>query len=203
MSRQIQKSHHEKIRKKIIATAQAVAADEGWESVTMRRLAKEIKYTLPVLYHYFKSKEDIITQVANAGFLLLLKALEKVSTTESIRENVKAYFFAYIDFAQQNAGLYQAMYGLNGVSSFTEGNPGEGERIFFTIQKKLEIMKENGAQFESSWTATKVLWSMLHGLVTLHGVQRIEGPDTQLSDVVEYFTDMVVTTWKMEKMNNT
>jgi AcrR family transcriptional regulator len=53
---------------RIVATARAIAAREGWSAVTVRRLADEIEYNQPVLYSHFKSRDAIVGAVAVEGF---------------------------------------------------------------------------------------------------------------------------------------
>jgi AcrR family transcriptional regulator len=48
------------MREKILETASQLFAAEGYEAVSMRRVASEVGVTQANLYHYFKNKEDLI-----------------------------------------------------------------------------------------------------------------------------------------------
>ena len=43
---------------RIVAAARVIAEREGWDAVTIRRLAEEIEYSQPVLYSHFENRED-------------------------------------------------------------------------------------------------------------------------------------------------
>ena len=53
---------------RIISAARVIAEKEGWDAVTIRRLAKEIEYSQPVLYSHFASRDAIVEAVAVEGF---------------------------------------------------------------------------------------------------------------------------------------
>ena len=53
---------------RIVAAARGIAESEGWEAVTIRRLAKEIEYSQPVLYSHFENRDAIVAAVAVEGF---------------------------------------------------------------------------------------------------------------------------------------
>jgi AcrR family transcriptional regulator len=55
----------EALKKKILFIAKKIAVKEGWESVTIRRIASEISYSLPVIYSHFKDKAEIINLISN------------------------------------------------------------------------------------------------------------------------------------------
>jgi len=216
MSRIKHVENTKKMQNNIIKIAQTIAENEGWHAVTMRRLCKEVGYTLPVLYHYFKSKEDIIICVANIGFSELLKSFQQIKKVKNIKQTLLLYFKVYLEFATSHPALYTAMYGEYGVSSFTSQNPSEGEKLFFAMQNEFETLFQNQAKRKnqskktegkkernetkiiSSWVATKTVWSMLHGLVDLHFLKRIEGPDTSLNDILEMYAEMILAGWKID-----
>jgi len=53
-------------RQKIAATALAIADKEGFEAVSMRRVAQELKVGTMSLYYYVKTKDDLIAVMDDA-----------------------------------------------------------------------------------------------------------------------------------------
>jgi len=194
-SKNIEKT--KKIRADIIHAAQTIAEQEGWEAVTMRRLSKKIDYTLPVLYHYFHSKDDIVSHVADLGFQELLQAMNAIQAGADMPTTIKKYFTGYIQFATTHPALYEAMYGQYGISSVSEDNPDEGVKLFDVIHTILINAQKAGAHILDTKTETKVLWSMLHGVVDLNFLKRIEQDGSTVENVVDRYVDMIVRTWKM------
>jgi len=67
----------------IVTAARELAETEGWEGVTMRRLAERVEYSQPVLYSHFKGKADIVRAVAMEGFGELAAELHSARTAAS------------------------------------------------------------------------------------------------------------------------
>ena len=62
-------------RDRVLGHARRIAEAEGWEAVTIRRLATELGVTQPVLYTAFGKRQDIVDAVALRGFTELAAAL--------------------------------------------------------------------------------------------------------------------------------
>ncbi|MCG2724651.1 MAG: TetR/AcrR family transcriptional regulator [Elusimicrobia bacterium] len=52
----------EKIKQKILKTTLGLIADKDPDAVSMREIAKKLNITKPVLYYYFKNKNDLVKQ---------------------------------------------------------------------------------------------------------------------------------------------
>ena len=101
-------------RQAIITAARQMAEAEGWDAVTIRRLADRIEYSQPVLYSHFAGKGDIIDAVAVEGFadlrLILHNAREAAGSPEAALRELAG---AYVGFALQHPALYDAMFTLS------------------------------------------------------------------------------------------
>ncbi len=51
-----------KIKQKILKITLGLIADKGHDAVSMREIAKKLNITKPVLYYYFKDKNDLVKQ---------------------------------------------------------------------------------------------------------------------------------------------
>ena len=51
-------------RNRVLGDARRIAEAEGWDAVTVRRLATELGVTQPVLYTAFGKRQDIVDAVA-------------------------------------------------------------------------------------------------------------------------------------------
>jgi len=103
----------ESIRANILQAAFTLAKNEGWASLSMRKIADAIEYSAPVVYDYFENKEAILFEISLDGFhnlhIELLKAQKKHDTPE---EQLVAIVDAYWNFAFKNKEYYQLMFGL-------------------------------------------------------------------------------------------
>ena len=50
----------EKVRQTILEAAERVFAEEGYEGLSIRRLAEEIDYSPSAIYKYFASKTELV-----------------------------------------------------------------------------------------------------------------------------------------------
>jgi len=103
----------------IVATARELAEQQGWDAVTTRQLAERIEYSQPVLYSHFRGKREIIGAVALEGATELAAELRAAaSAADGPRARVTALARAYLDFAERNPAVYDAMFRLDGGLAF-------------------------------------------------------------------------------------
>jgi AcrR family transcriptional regulator len=95
----------------IITAARELAAAEGWEAVTTRRLAERVEYSQPVLYSHFSGKDAIVRAVAIDGFGELAAHLRRARLANpEPRQALHAVCRAYLEFATERPAFYQAMF---------------------------------------------------------------------------------------------
>ena len=89
----------EQLRRKILNAARELFAKEGYENVTMRKVAHKIEYTPTTIYLYFKDKEELVAAVCEETFAGLLEVVERMERKYSDPlEQVRAGCRAYIEF---------------------------------------------------------------------------------------------------------
>ncbi|WP_432585181.1 TetR/AcrR family transcriptional regulator [Streptomyces sp. HD1123-B1] len=149
----------------IIATARDLAESQGWEAVTTRRLAERIEYSQPVLYSHFRGKKEIVGAVALEGFAELTTAIRRaVAEDPEDRGAVSALAHAYVDFAERNPALYDAMFLLDtGLLFADETTPAPLREAFGAL---LETLGDIAGDTEPA-LFVEVFWSALHGLAAL------------------------------------
>jgi AcrR family transcriptional regulator len=150
-------------RQLIITTARRVAEAEGWDAVTTRRLSTEIEYSQPVLYTHFANMDELARAVAIDGFSQLGGTLRAARTDAATpAEALRQLAHAYVDFARQNPALYDVMFTRATTLHFAaDDTPPELETAF------AELRSVAGDHHDDADTFAEVLWSALHGLVTL------------------------------------
>jgi AcrR family transcriptional regulator len=90
----------QKMKADILAAAREIAEQEGFESISIRKIAQKIEYTPSIIYHYFSNKEDIIAQLLQNGYLRLTTSLaSSTEVSEDPEERLSAMTRAYIETA--------------------------------------------------------------------------------------------------------
>ncbi len=153
---------------RIVAAARAIAEREGWDAVTVRRLADEIEYSQPVLYSHFKNRDAIVAAVAVEGFKELTAALREAASGSTGRNALKNVALAYLAFALDRPALYDAMFVLPTDLRFAEAGTRPELRAGF------EALAAVVAPFcVEVADVTETFWAALHGVATLERSGRI------------------------------
>jgi AcrR family transcriptional regulator len=176
-------------RQAIITAARQLAEAEGWDAVTIRRLADQIEYSQPVLYSHFAGKGDIVGAVAVEGFaelrLTLQNARAAAGTPEAALEELAE---AYVGFALEHPALYDAMFTLSTELPF--GRPETPRELQAAFGELVEAITPLAGERDPD-TLAEVAWSALHGVATLTRARRLR-PDhhqARLTMLVDQLAD--------------
>lgn len=166
MSIQARRERERAERERLIVTAaRELAEAEGWEAVTTRRLAERVEYSQPVLYSHFKGKDAIMAAVAVEGFADLAAEMHTARTSANGPERALAdVAAAYVAFAERRPALYDAMFNLAVSLPFATSEAPAALHAGFDELR--QVVRPFAGDDEVDLLA-EVLWSGLHGLVTL------------------------------------
>jgi AcrR family transcriptional regulator len=154
---------------RIVEAARVVAEREGWDAVTIRRLADEIEYSQPVLYSHFANRDAIVEAVAVEGFVEMAAALQEAARGSKGQQNALEYVaMAYLDFALQRPALYEAMFVLPTNLRFAEADTRPELRTAF--EALVTVVAPFCTDVE---LATEAFWAALHGLAELEHSSRV------------------------------
>src|SRR5258705_10796787 len=66
------------LRQEILDAASELFVRDGYENVSMRRIADKIEYSPTTIYIYFKDKAELLEQVCKGTFARLVQRLTKI-----------------------------------------------------------------------------------------------------------------------------
>jgi AcrR family transcriptional regulator len=92
----------------LLAAARQILDENGLQAVGLRETARRVGVSATAAYRHFTSKEDLLASVAAEGFRELAAAMQ--SATRGANPLTRAGL-AYIEFANQNRGLFRLMFG--------------------------------------------------------------------------------------------
>ena len=177
----------------ILRAALEIASEDGWEAVTMRRLAERIEYSPSALYKYFADKETILLTLMRQGFQQLQAALEHISAqvrNPSVR--LLQIAAAYWDFAWRHPTLYQLMFDLQGTLHEVE----EAKALFLDVRAAIEEWsKTQGIRMADLDAAVDILWATMHGLVALTMTQHIYGGRNRAKELLSQAVNDLLLAW--------
>ncbi|WP_088043707.1 TetR/AcrR family transcriptional regulator [Bacillus sp. EAC] len=139
-----------------------IVDNEGWEALTISYLAKKLTIQPPSIYNHIKNLDELKNKVAIYGITQLYDQLEASVKSKDKDEAIYSLAFAYIDFARNHPGLYQATLSSN----HTLGNEyhSMGKKILELIFNVLNPFKLSEIDLIHT---VRGLRSILHGFVSL------------------------------------
>lgn len=178
---------HAARRQMIVSTARRLAEAEGWEAVTTRRLSDEIEYSQPVLYKHFSGMDNLAAAVAIDGFGELAEVLSGARRGRRTPDaTLKRIAHAYIEFAEKNPALYDAMFTRATTLRFADADtPPELSKAFAELRQAVADVADR----KDADTLAEVLWAALHGLVALNRGGRLR--PGQRSARIELLVDQI------------
>ena len=165
----------EETRINILDAALQIVKEEGWQALSMRKIADKIEYTAPIIYEYFASKDAILLELTRKGFLLLLKDLKEARDKYRLpAKQLEAMWLAYWNFAFANKELYQVMYGVstNCCCDLVNTLP-EAETAWDLISEVIgKLMNIDDMDSDIICTKYYTFWSVVHGLISINLLSR-------------------------------
>ena len=179
----------EEVKTSILRAAWEVVEKEGWQALSIRKIADAIEYSAPVIYDHFANKEAILNEFTKRGFQLLneelIKARERFQHPE---QQIEAIGYAYWKFAFTHKEFYQLMYGLGMPGCETVKQMSElvtfTEIVLDPIRKLIASGKNTTAD---PFLKLHTLWSTLHGLISINMMGRENGRDELNAMVLKDF----------------
>ena len=104
-----QEREREAVARGILDAARELFVAEGYQNVSIRKIAEKIEYSPAAIYSYFPSKDDIFLALAEEGFRLLLAggpAPAQAPTVDSIR----AGFWRVYEFSKTHPEYFALMF---------------------------------------------------------------------------------------------
>lgn len=90
----------EDTRKGILDAALQIVRQEGWNALSMRKIADAIEYTAPIIYEYFPNKEGLLIELTRQGYAILGQKIKKAQDSETEpAKQLEAMWMAYWEFA--------------------------------------------------------------------------------------------------------
>lgn len=180
----------------ILQAALEIASLEGWQAVTIRRVAERIEYSPSALYKYFEDKEAILHALLLQGFGQILAALEQVAAREcNARERLLQMASVYWDFVWHHPTLYQLMFDLKGNIHLVQ----EAKAVFLLVRAAIEDWnREHRVQMADLDGAVDILWATMHGLVTLTMAQLVAGGSSRAKHLLSQAVNDLLIAWKRQ-----
>lgn len=179
------KYHKGNLRQTLLVAAKVLIADNGIESLSLRKLADKVGVSRTAAYHYFDDKNDLLCAIAAEGFRrwqLLLAQFNGSELTE--QDKFKQYICGYMQFATNNSEDYELMFGRC-IWKQSKCTQELQEIAYATFQHQVDMIKHwqiiGLLDGDNPLRTAQIIWGTLHGIAKLF----IDGIYTDVSRVEE------------------
>lgn len=94
----------------ILQAAANIIFTDGYDKLSIRKIANQIEYSPAIIYHYFSNKDEILSHILRQGHQNLMSALtEGLSQSGSPETRLKNLTRKYIDTALENPDQFLAV----------------------------------------------------------------------------------------------
>lgn len=165
----------QELRRQILDATRELFVREGYESVSMRKIADKIEYSPASIYTYFKDKDEILDCLCEETFLKL--HLEKSAAVHETNgdplEALKKGMETYIRFGLDHPEDYIVTFILKAAPYEKPGSHATrkaktGQRCFGGMRDLVrQCMEEGKIQHADLEETSQAIWAGIHGLTAL------------------------------------
>jgi AcrR family transcriptional regulator len=167
------------LRRLILDTTRHLLVQEGYQNLSMRKIARSIGYSATSIYLHFDSKDALLHALIHEGMMRLYDALTDVVErhADDPIARLEALCRRFIDFGLENPEYYEIMFQLR--PERMERYPAKKYR---QARRNLDCFAEalaEGAQrgvlaADDAHVCASTIWASLHGTVSLLLAERVD-----------------------------
>lgn len=158
-------------RAEILAAAERIFVEHGYEGATIRKIAEEVGLSSTALYMHFTEKGEILREICRGAFESLMDANSEVLAQASDPEaRLRLMLERYVAFGFENPNAYRLAYMTRPaeLQIGIEGSARElGQDLFRSFEQVVEDLATAGRLRVPSKAAAQALWAGAHGVVSL------------------------------------
>jgi AcrR family transcriptional regulator len=186
-----QEREREAVARAILDAARELFVAEGYQNVSIRKIAERIEYSPAAIYGYFPSKDDIFLALAEEGFRLLFVPAEEASAPDPI-DQIRAGFWRLYTFSKEHPEYFALMFLDRSVPRISR----DWQRFGFVKEMRgrmaAHIQSVIDAGFFPAGTQAdavfRILMAAIHGVAVMRLCERLapaENADALARDTLE------------------
>ena len=167
------------LRRLILDETRHLLVTDGYQNLSMRKIARAIGYSATSIYLYFENKDALFHALIDEGMERMYEHLHTAAAqhTDVPVTRLRALCLSYIDFGLQNPEYYEVMFMLHPeqMARYPVDKYRRARRNLALITAALVDGRTEGSlHVEDPETATNAIWAALHGAVALLIAQRVD-----------------------------
>jgi len=160
------------LRQEILDAARYLFLREGFEHVSMRKIAEKIEYSPTTIYLYFQDKADLVDCLCEETLARLVRKQTQID--EAIAdpvERLRRCLRSYIEFGLKHPNHYKMSFMMSELFDDPDRavrSRAMGERAFDHLRQGLaQCVQQKSIAVADIEATAQVLWATIHGLTSL------------------------------------
>jgi len=162
-------------RDKILDAARELFVTEGYEGVSMRRVADMIEYSPTAIYVHFADKEELFRELCHQDYARLAEVLQSSVATADPIERLRRIGASYVEFGTRYPNHYKFMFmtrhpghQMDEVDREMHGNPEKDAYAFlkWAVQQAIDARCFREGMNDAE-LISQTLWASVHGVISL------------------------------------
>jgi AcrR family transcriptional regulator len=186
------------LRQEILDAASELFVKEGFENVSMRRIAEKIEYSPTTIYLYFKDKADLLEQVCQETFARLSAHLTRIlEQPGDPLDRLKRGLLAYIHFGLENPHHYRATFMMPIPDVFDKekykkpDSPGM-QAFDFLRRCVFDCIASGKFRKDDPEIISQTLWCGVHGITSLLVIHGRGFPWVDQNQLIPFVVDTLI-----------
>ncbi|MHB2167038.1 TetR/AcrR family transcriptional regulator [Alsobacter sp. R-9] len=166
--------------------ARALLGERGAQGFSLADAAKLAGVSPAAPYRHFRDRDALLGEVAKQGFALFGQRLSAaLAGSQDPSAGFQAMGRAYLAFAREEPGLYEAMFSWCAAPARAEGEPGTPAGAFDILLDGIAgALAAAGKAVGDPRTLALQVWALSHGVATLAAAGQL-GPQVDPDRVLE------------------
>ncbi|MBI9074997.1 MAG: TetR/AcrR family transcriptional regulator [Desulfatibacillum sp.] len=188
----------EAVKDEILDQAVQIMFEEGFEGLSMRKLASAMGMTAANIYNYYRSKDEIYLAIQKQGFELLHSLFAQVAGLDIPPvEKLRRMARVYVTFGLEEVAYYEVMFNRHGPKYADYKNTPMEPLALAEKMAALQVLGEaesvagevlaeiGGLEDKDVWQHLMQAWLLLHGYVALYNNRTLHEVEEQPAVLIE------------------
>lgn len=186
--------HRQDLKQRVLDVAEELFVKNGYQNVSMRKIAEKIEYSPTTIYRLFRDKADIMDHLIAQGYRGVYERYDRILSNrpESPLETLNLIITEYVKFALDNPFHYELWFKTSEIHVIDHRlRMRHGDRSYLVYHVWLDRIDECKAEGvfldRDTLELFQLIWGAVHGLVSL----RIHHPKFPWLPVEQHVNDLL------------
>lgn len=149
-------------RDAILDTVRGLIEENGFEALSMAKVANALNITAPALYHHFENKTALLRAINTQTMHALIASMDvEIDADAPPQDRLFLKALAYRDYALAHPTTYGLLFGTSNPDA--QADAAESEQLALPLQAEMAELSGE----KSALPALRGLLALLHGFVSL------------------------------------